>query len=163
MLSTVILVLTCLSVIYTNDTGHISICGDVPVPFGADSTELLAALRNSPHAFAGTIVDSTAEVVTYEYVDGYNLRHYRTYMGKFFNRDIVYYPTDGMDRYHFVRRTEKAFRKQALDSIRRSNSMSYIISCDDGQQIDASISSAGPGIRLSITSNTVYEMLYGGE
>lgn len=163
MLSTVILVLTCLSVIYTNDTGHISICGDVPVPFGADSTELLAALRTSPHAYAGIIVDSTTEVVTYEYVDGYNLRHYRTYMGKFFNRDIVYYPTDGLDRYCFIGRYEETFRKRAVDSLHKPNSMSYTIYCDDGQQIDASISSAGPGIRLSITSNTVYEMLYEGE
>ena len=163
MLSTVILVLTCLSVIYTIDTDHISICGDVPVPFGADSTELLTALRNSPHAFTGTIVDSTTEVVTYEYVDGYNLRHYRTYMGKFFNRDIVYYPTDGLDRYRFVRRYEQAFRKVAVDSILRSNSLSYITVCDDGQEIDASLSSAGTGIRLAITSNTVYEMLYESE
>jgi hypothetical protein len=163
MFSKLIFILSCFTAIGGNDTDHISICGDVPVPFGADSTELLAALRNSPHAFAGTIVDSTTEVVTYEYVEGYNLRHYRTYMGKFFNRDIVYYPTDGMDRYRFVRRYESAFRKQAVDSIRRSNSMSHIISCDDGQQIDASISSAGTGIRLSITSNTVYEMLYESE
>jgi hypothetical protein len=159
MLSTLVFILSYISALYGSDTEHITICGDNPVPFGADSTELRAALRKTPLVYAGAIVDSTSEVVTYEYNDGHNLRHYRTYMGKFFNRDIVYYPTDGLDRYRFVRRYEQAFRKVAVDTILRSNSLSYITVCDDGQEIDASLSIAGTGIRLSITSNTVYELI----
>ncbi|MFN4985388.1 MAG: hypothetical protein ACK5GI_04505 [Ignavibacteria bacterium] len=145
------------------DAPIISACGDYPVPFGADSTELLAALGKTHLVRVGGMVDSTGTIVSYEYQDGLNQRHFRTYMGKYFNHDLVYYPTDAIDRYRFAHRYENEFRKGATDSLLERNSSSYTIYCDDGQHIDASISGSRGGIRLSISSRTVYDMLYEGE
>jgi hypothetical protein len=145
------------------DAPIVSACGDYPVPFGADSTELLAALSKTNLVRVGGMVDSTGTIVSYECQDGLNQRHFRTYMGKYFNHDLVYYPTDAIDRYRFARRYENEFRKGAADSLLERNSSSYTIYCDDGQHIDASISGSRGGIRLSISSRTVYDMLYEGE
>lgn len=145
------------------DAPIISACGDYPVPFGADSTELLAALSKTNLVRASSMIDSTGTIVTYEYLDGLNQRHFRTYMGKYFNHDLVYYPTDAIDRYRFARRYENEFRQGATDSLLERNSSSYTIYCDDGQHIDASSSGSRTGIRLSISSRTVYDMLYEGE
>ena len=106
------------------------------------------------------MVDSTGTIVSYEYQDGLNQSHFRTITGKYFNHDFINYPTDAIDRYRFARRYENEFRQRAVDSLLGNNTSQFESYCEDGQHIDASISGFRGGILLTITSRTVYDMLY---